>query len=502
MLYTFDMNKVKIQPYIPFLIFFVLVFILLQPIILILSSDDGAHFEMLEKLGISGWVLWRAEEWQPRLFSDYFYAIFIQNIALWKFVNAVIAGLLVFGIWRTACGPSSFEDYEDNTRRKNLVLIASLICVLFFLIYPNAVTSSVFWYTGSFNYLWPVTAMLFGLMPFIFLIKGESPYPKKVWIPIGIFASICAGFNEQTTAVALGVSLLILIYCLIKKRKIPKLLFVHFAIIAICAIYFLYSVFFSSRLAGGSEIALFPEYAEFGLRHKLMLGVNVMTNHLLRSSSLLFFVFAMLAGILAAVRLKGKNIIVRMLSFLPAFYILLNIVPFRFVLSGTWNHPEKYTGILGVDSAFETEPSWFDFLHRVIPLNWGPTERDTFMAILALIIVLLVLYPLFFAFKKISTRLLASLLYLAALASGAIMGFSPTVFASGSRPYFLANVILLLLCAMLLKEGLSEKTSPVANDFTGATNRSKVFIGIISLIAVYSIFMYKFIFASSYYWLF
>ena len=493
----------KVVPYIPFLLFFVLIYILLQPIMLIYTSDDGAHFEMLEKLGLSGWLLWRAEEWQPRLFSDFFYAAFIQNIALWKFVNAVVAGLLTFGILRASCGPAPFEGEQANTRRKNLLLIASLICLFFFLIYPNAVTSSVFWYTGSFNYLWPVTAMLFGLMPFIFLIKGDAPYPKKVWIPIGIFASICAGFNEQTTAVSFGVALLILIYSLARKRKIPKWLFIHFAIIAICAIYFLYSVFFSSRLTGGSELALFPEFAEFGRRYKLLLGINVVTSHLLRSSSLLYLVLTLLAGVLAFYRLKGKNIIIRVLSFLPAFYVTINILPMRFLLSGTWNYyPANYGDRIGEKSAFQIEPTWFDFLNNVMPMTWTPIEHDVFIAILAIVIVSFALYPLFFAFKKIANRLLALLLYLAALASGVIMGFSPTVFTSGSRPYFLLNIILLLLCAMLLKEGMSEKTSPVANDFIGATNRSKALIVIISLIAVYSIFMYASYFASSHYWLY
>ena len=480
----------KAVPYVPFLLFFILIYIMMQPIILIPSSDDGAHFDMLNQLGVSGWVLWRAETWQPRLFSDFFFAVLINNLALWKLINAVVAGLLAFGVWRMAF-------------KKGTLLAASLICLLFFFIYPNAVTSSVFWYTGSFNYLWPVTAMIFGLMPFIFLVREESPYPKKIWIPVGIIASVCAGFNEQTTAVSLCVALLILIYAVSRKKTVPVWLLIHFAVIAVCAVYFLYSVVTSSRVTSGSEIALFPEYADFGLRHKLILGVNVVTTHLLRSSSLLFFVLTLLAGILAYFRMKGKNPVLKALLFFPAFYTLLNILPLRFLLSGTWNHPANYAGLIGNASAFDTNPSaWFDFLYNVVPLNWAPAPRDTFMAILALIAVLSVLYPLFFAFKEMSNRLLAPLLYLAALASGAIMGFSPSVFASGSRPYFLLNILVLLLCAILLKEGMTAKDSPVLSDFLGATKRSKALIFVISLIAVYAVFMYKYAFASSYYWLF
>jgi hypothetical protein len=110
------------------------------------------------------------------------------------------------------------------------------------------------------------------------------------------------------------------------------------------------------------------------------------------------------------------------------------------------------------------------------------------------------LYPLFFAFKEMKNRLLAGLLYLSALASGVIMGFSPTVFASGSRPFFLANILMILLCILLIKEGIGYKESKLSDFFLGKTIIAKLAITSISLIALYSFFMYLFEFASIYYW--
>ena len=496
--YTYFMIR-KVTPYIPYICFFLVFYALLWPITLLSGSDDTAHFEMLEKLGASGWVLWRAEVWQPRLFSDLFYAIFIYRLGAWKLVNAAVAALLMFGVSRVSFGPDFLKDTQERDR--NLLLGSSLICLLFFFIYPNAVTSSSIWYTGSFYYLWPITALIFGLMPFIFFLRRGEPYPHKAWIPIGVIASFCASFTEQTALVSVGVSLLILVFCLARKRRIPVWLFIHFAVIAVCAAFFLYFNFSSTRFTDGEELAYFPEFATFGLRDKLQLGIHMYDLHLLRSSSLLFLTLALLAGLLAFRRLKKLHLCYRAIAFFPAFYILLNILPLRYILSGTWNYTAEYAKIIGTPSAFGHDPTgWFDFLYQVPPLGWGMEPRYIFMAAAALAAVIFIMYPLFFSFRKKTDGLLASLLYLASFCSGIVLGFSPTVFASGSRPFFLSNIIMILLCAMLVREGMTDEDPQVSSDFLIKTKRSKIVIAAISLIAVYSFFLYLFVFASVYYW--
>jgi len=492
----------RIKPYIPYICFFLVFYALLWPIQLLSGSDDTAHFEMLNKLGVPGWVLYRAETWQPRLFSDFFYAAFIYRLGAWKVVNAAMAALLMLGVNRASFGPDFLEDAQDSQKRARLLVTASsLICLLFFFIYPNAVTSSSIWYTGSFYYLWPITAMIFGLTPFIFFLRGGAPYPHKAWIPVGILASICASFTEQTALVSVGVSWLILILCLVKRRKVPVLLFVHFAVILVVAAGFFYFNFSSARLTNGEELKYLPEFATFGLRDKLVLGVNVYDLHLLRSSNLLFLVLALLAGLLAYARLKKRHFCLKAIVFFPAFYILLNILPLRYIFSGFWNYTAEYAKTIGMPTAFGNDPSqWFDFLYKVPPLGWGLQPRDLFMAAIALAAVLFMIYPLYFAFKKKADGLLAALLYLASFCSGIILGFSPSVFASGSRPFFLSNIFILLLCAMLVREGMTDEDPQISNDFLVKTKRSKLVLAVISLIAVYSFLMYKFVFASVYYW--
>ena len=496
----------KALPYIPFICFFLVFYAILWPVGLLSGSDDTAHFEALENMGGLGWVMWRAETWAPRLFSDFFYAALIFRLEIWKLINAIIGALLLFGIWRISLGPKYSLNQEENlnknlTTNRALPLASLAICLLFFFIYPNAITSSSIWFTGSFNYLWPVTALLFGLMPFIFFLRGDDPYPKKIWIPIGIIASICAGFTEQTTAVSIGVSLLILIYCMYKKQKMPKWLIIHFVVIAICAVYYMYSLLMSPRVGGGSEIALLPEFADFGFADKLILGIHVFDAHLLRSSNLLFLTLALLAGFLACRKLKEKHIIKKILLFFPAFYIFLNVIPFRYIMSGFFQYPEHYAGVIGMPAALDHDPAeWFNFIFNVPPMSGEYSPPHIFIAFLGLVVVLFMVYPLVSAFREKTTRFLALVLYLASFASGIIMGFSPTVFASGSRPFFLANIFMLLLCTMLIKEGMTSDDVKISDTFLAKTKVSKVFLAIALLIVVYMILMYIFVYSSGSYW--
>jgi len=310
-----------------------------------------------------------------------------------------------------------------------------------------------------------------------------------------------ACFMQQGALISLGASLIILVICFARKRKIPLMLLIHFIIIAVTAVYMLYSFLTAARVTGGEEMALFPEFATFGLRDKIQLGIHMYDTHLLRSSSLLFLTLGLLAGGLAYKRLKQMHFCYKAIAFFPAFYILLNILPLRYLLSGTWNYQEHFADHYVTPTAFGYDPGdWFDFLNRVPPLGWGLEPKDLFMAVLAFACVILMIYPVYFAFKDKITGILASLLYLASFLSGIVIGFSPTVFASGSRPFLLSNILILLLCAMLVREGMTDEDRRLSDSFLGKTTGSKILIAIISLVSVYAIFMYKFIFASVYYW--
>ena len=67
-------------------------------------------------------------------------------------------------------------------------------------------------------------------------------------------------------------------------------------------------------------------------------------------------------------------------------------------------------------------------------------------------IILFVSGLVFVSFERTENKLVGIVIYFAALAASYIMGISPTIFASGFRIFFVADMLIVFLCAMLLRE--------------------------------------------------
>ncbi|MDR1815083.1 MAG: DUF6056 family protein [Clostridiales Family XIII bacterium] len=466
----------QILAVLPFLAFFVAFYALLLPIELRGASDDTAHLDAIRNMGVLDWVRMRAEEWQPRLFSDTLFAGFLFRLPLWKVCNAAVMTVLlgVVSLWaRTGTGLDGAKG--PNARAK--AALGALACLLLFLVFPNVITSGAVWFTGSFYYLWPVCAMLIGLLPFGYHLYEKGPLLKAGWLPLCFLGSLCAAFTEQTAAVQIGVAVLILAYGLRRKRRPPAVLWAQFALMLVVCAAFFYGDFTSPRVLLKEELALFPAFADFSLPDKLMLGVNVYDTHLLHSSNILFLVLAVLAALLCFRRARG---VFRFGGLFAVAWALAHALPLRF-----WVYTEMSAGMLGRPSALPFGmDSFLDFLNNTPPMDGGLEAGPLSLAVLSLVCVLSVFVPLLFAFPDHRDRVLACVLYLASFLSGILIGFSATVWASESRPFFLSNVLLLIVILMLIRS-TKIKIAPVAA---------------LCAFAVYAWWLYHTTFATNVYW--
>ncbi|MCL2489259.1 MAG: DUF6056 family protein [Propionibacteriaceae bacterium] len=506
----------------PFVCFFVLFLILLWPIQLRGGSDDTAHAATIIDIGRLQWVWLRATTWQPRIPSDLAYALFVFHLPVWKWVNAFVMTMLLWVITRIALvnDPAGRPDRLSAPRSAiarvtppRFLTMAVFVCLFFFLIHPNVVTSGSVWFTGSVNYLWPVTAMLLGLMPFIMTFYGKAPPAPRLLIPVCILFSLCASFTEQTAAVQLGVALLIVLWLALRRERIPRALIIHFALIVVASAVFFFFDFASPRVTQHQELPLFPESANFGILDKTLLGVNVYSTHLLHISNVLFAVFIALAAWAAFRRIRDAHVArasrfkpVHLLVFLPAIWALVNTLPLPWGYTQLANSAiEKAPGALGFGVS-----NWLGFLYATPPMSSSPSPGAILLSVLAAACVLSPLYLLYRAFSDLRDRALACILYLASFLSGILIGFSPTVWASESRPNFLSNFLILLILAMLVRarimpgqpNDIAPATSPEA---LAAWPRHRIVVVAIALLALFVFavivwILYHTTFASNDYW--
>lgn len=506
----------------PFLCIFVLFLVMLQPIELRGGSDDTANVSLIISMGRLRWLEMRATTWQPRVLSDFASSVLLFRLPLWRVLNAAAMAILLWAVTQIAFFGRHASSADNTisatpwTSRKGLayfLTIAVFVCLGVFLIHPNVITSGSVWVSGSFYYLWPTTAMMIGLMPFLLsLYDRPLPHPRA-FAPVCFAFSLCACQTEQAAAVQLGVAALVLVWLRVRHGRIGRLLIAQFAVILVASAVFFYFDFTSVRVTAQPELSLFPAFANFSLIDKVMLGVNVYTTHLLHVSNIIFSVFLTAAGWMAFRRvgantgnLKRGAGAWRLLLFLPAIWALVNTVPMPWGYTVMTSEQLGGTpGALGFGHA-----GWLSYLYSVKPMAASPSVGGVVLSVLALLCVLSPLYLLFRVFPDVRDRVLACILYLASFFSGILIGLSPSVWASESRPNYISNVLLLLLLAMLLRASLrSPDESAVPESGETAQPRLLPFSHkwpavvaalVLAIFVLYVIILYFSTFATNIYW--
>ena len=508
----------------PFIVCYLVFLHLLWPIELRPQSDDTMHILEIQQRGVLEWVRWRAQVWQPRYFSDLGIAMFWWRLPLWKALNAGAMTLLLWLVTRMALAGdrrSPGAEVAPTAGRlrwwagidRRPWTIAGLTCLLAVLIHPNVVTSSAVWYSGSFNYLWPVTAMMVGLVPFVYAAYDRVLPVPYVLAPLCTLIGLAACFTEQTAAVQFGVAWLVLVRRMVQRKPLPAVLVVQFvAIAAVCAAFF-YGDITSPRLTERTEIALFPAFAHFSVLDKLMLGVNVYASHLLHVSNLLFAILALVAGWLAYRRWPTRTDAAaapwwrraaRLTVFLPGVWAVVNTLP------APWGYtsdiPDRMAGRPGA-LGFGI-PGWLGYLDDARPMADTITFGPALLALAGLVCVLSPIWLFWRAFAGERDRFVSIVLYGAAFASGVMIGFSPSVWASGSRTNFLSNVLLLVVLVMLVRSHLRATTGgpgSLGHGVVDGTARRDSWPGRIALVvlAVFAavvLYLYHTLFATNSYW--
>jgi len=191
-----------------FLVFYIIMLFLMFSAHLVPGSDDVVNAEALSHTPLLQWVWTRATTWQPRIVSDFLLAMFSFNLPVWKFVTAGVTTILLICI----CKITNNQIIDKKILMKNYIII----CCSFFCIFPPVLTSSIFWYTGSFNYLWPAFFMIVALTPYYFSAIGEGKNNRITVILVYVCSGLAA-YVEQEAAIILCFGLVS--FFLIKKEK-------------------------------------------------------------------------------------------------------------------------------------------------------------------------------------------------------------------------------------------------------------------------------------------
>ena len=194
-----------------------------------MSLDDEVYSKVFNDFATFNiWVVEFYNTWSGRIVTSALSNIFLRMpLIIFKICNTAVYIMAIIAIYKIIKSIKTEKSINDN------VLLGSIFIVSL-LIDSKVIYDGAIWVVGAFNYLWPTAFMCVALIPFIKSINETKE--NNLWFILYILADFVACFAEQSALVLLCFGAIVIIYKLINRQKMDKLLIIHFIIITILTI--------------------------------------------------------------------------------------------------------------------------------------------------------------------------------------------------------------------------------------------------------------------------
>lgn len=394
------------------MLLFVATFMYMRNFGIEMQTDDGWFMKVPRNYTWLGYVSWRYMNWSARLLPETaLYFIFLIPVNLYYVINSLFTCLLVFSIARIFTVKSSV---------KQLILAA---CTVFFIDF-SVLHSTLFWFTGSVNYLWPLALGTFLMIPYAdyFYREKKEVKPLRYFIPTVLFSIS----NEQFLVCALGV-VCVFHLCLIIKREKQNIWLCLNSLVLLAGFLLMY-------LSPGNKLRLdaetktwMPDFESLSFLGHIRRGMSWFFDGWYHS----FFAILLAITLLTILQLKHKKIKDVLLGytfFAASFSLVLKESSFNFILikDNFWIDKIKSGSVINIETA-----------KAILPfIVWGIFLLVLFVAIIV----------------TLDNKIFAALLLAASVLSSLIMWLSPTMYASGTRVFLCSGFFLGLVLYQLLNQ--------------------------------------------------
>ena len=378
------------------------------------GGDDTSYFSlMLDTYSLFSFLKMRYLSWSSRIIIEGFLVVLSRHLYLWRILDSFIYTLLIYASNRLFFKKISF---------KNLLLTGLVL-----LLYPFLLVGETGYCATSLNYLWPLALMMVGFLPYRFYLYHER-IPRYLY-PISVLSILYAVNHEQAVCIVFAVSVFFLIYAFIQKssKRYPILLVL---LSTISLIFILTCPGNSNRM--GIELAhYYPDYINANIMDKIYLGMVSSTSILLDCTWVIyFFSFILFLSIIRNVKRRIPKIIANIyfgiLTFILFFKIYYLIKNYQY---GLFNY---FTQVGHVFVFSRTNICW-------------------------LLLIGFLFCTMIYLFYQLDKKKCIIPIFILLLGCGSrlMMGFSPTVFASGKRTVIFLFFSFLFLSILLIKRYFS-----------------------------------------------
>lgn len=395
------------------------------------DGDDAFFYQYTHEMGFFEYLSWRYQTWVGRMSGEAMvYIAFSLGIWFWRIVNAMMLVLL-------PCGVLKLAEKATGIRTKNFLPGESVAVVSGYLLMAiMTVGYAAIWINGSIFYTWSFTCGIWALVPvadIVFDTGDGGSGDHNTWhffysIPCAVLASMSI---EQMAAVLVTFEVLaVLVVILRKHEKQRTILLIIQTAVTVVAFVILF-------LAPGNDIRVasevqnwMPQYEELSFWEHLFVTVQWLVSSFANENRLLLFGI-WLAGILHIIcknERKASDVACMTAAGLFSAAALLPFAGIK-VFSDCGLH------IADITVRLEQVPR----IEEMQAANW--------FAMCWWIAALLFTCILIWKVSKHNVVLM--LVWLGGIASEAIMHFSPTIYASGARVYYLTDWMCMFIILVL-----------------------------------------------------
>lgn len=356
----------------------------------------------------------RYQSFSGRWLLDLFLCLIGDVVWIWRVLNIFFSAVIVLALDHLLSLKTFWE---------------KMMLAILLLLYPFESMAGAGWMSTTAVYWWVLAALLVSFIPVKMSLGGKKP---AVWQWIVYLAATCYACNQEQAAILfLVVAAAVIVTKRLRDGKWSVMPFQIVQIIVAAAMLLSVIAGPANGLRQEQEIAAhFANFGSFGLFEKLYLGVTHTFDMFFALPGMLMFPLAVLI-LFAAWRKRGKADGPVFLAAVPLLYTILYsylIVLFPQLVQWFYSHYNAET---------------FDFTNMT---TWFPV----FFTILWIIAMLKTLWDAGGGGWK--DFCLPAAIFLGGGMTTVAMGFSPTVYASGTRTdLFLWFALIYLACLLMAK---------------------------------------------------
>lgn len=313
---------------------------------------------------------------------------------------------------------------------KNSLPTLIFIALLTFL-YPLGDMGSAGWIATLTNYPWPYLGLLISTYELLSLLKSKRNDWYRYFLIL--LSGVVSANQEQCVAIMLGMSVFLIIHFLIKKERFHIWPYIVYASITLLG-------FLNTILCPGNALRMkvelahyFPEFANFSLIHKIELGSSRLLVKFVLQPNFILSVFTIL--LLIYVFSVSQQLKLRVVSVIPCFVSLT----FGLFSNATY---AQFPFLKFISNSL-TQYGLFSFTSFESWIVWA----------LLIIVIGCVLFVMISLSKQTHyDSLIIVCLLLLAFGSGAMLGLSPTIWASAERTLFFSYYLIIICCGFLFSK--------------------------------------------------